>query len=61
MDPGSCQLMDVLKLPDLMDGKEYTGHTKDKGISLEMLLLVLMFHYTTELDNHCSIDSIDKS
>ena len=37
---------DVLKLPDLMDGKEYKGHTKNKGISLEMLLLllVLLFH-----------------
>ena len=43
--------MDVLKLPDLMDGKEYKGHTKDKGISLEMLLLALLFHYTPELGN----------
>ena len=53
--------MDVVKLPNLMDGKEYKGHTKNKGISLEMLLLVLLFHYTTESGNHCSIHSIDKS
>ena len=38
--------MDVVKSPDLMGGKEYKGHTKNKGISLEMLLLALMFHYT---------------
>ena len=38
--------MDDLKLPDLMDGKEYKGHTKNKGISLAMLLLALLFHYT---------------
>ena len=39
--------MDAVKSPDLMDGKEYKGHTKNKGISLEMLLLllVLLFHY----------------
>ena len=37
--------MDVVKSPDLMGGKEYKGHTKNKGISLEMLLLALMFHY----------------
>ena len=53
--------VDVLKLPDLMDGKEYKGHTKNKGISLEMLLLALLFHYTTELGNHCSIHPIDES
>ena len=47
--------MDVLKLPDLMDGKEYKGHTKNKGISLEMLLLALPFHYTPELGNHCRL------
>ena len=47
--------MDVLKLPDLMDGKEYKGHTKNKGISLEMLLLALLFHYTPELGNHCRL------
>ena len=38
--------MDVVKSPDLMGGKEYKGHTKNKGIILEMLLLALMFHYT---------------
>ena len=38
--------VDVLKLPDLMDGKEYKGHTKNKGINLEMLLQALLFHYT---------------
>ena len=42
--------MDVVKSPDLMGGimggKEYKGHTKNKGISLEMLLLALIFHYT---------------
>ena len=43
--------MDAVKSPNLMDGKEYEGHTKNKGISLEMLLLVLLFHYTTELGN----------
>ena len=46
--------MDAVKSPDLMDGKEYKGHTKNKGISLEMLLLlllVLLFHYSTELGN----------
>ena len=38
--------MDVVKLPNLMDGKEYKGHTKNRGISLEMLLLLLvpLFH-----------------
>ena len=38
--------MDVVKVPNLMYGKEYKGQTKNKGISLEMLLLALMFHYT---------------
>ena len=38
--------MDDLKLPDLMDGKEYKGHAKNKGINLEMLLQALLFHYT---------------
>ena len=38
--------MDVVKSPDLMGGKEYKGHTKNKCIGLEMLLLALMFHYT---------------
>ena len=47
--------MNVLKLPDLMDGKEYKGRTKNKGISLEMLLLALLFHYTPELGNHCRL------
>ena len=47
--------MDGRKLPDLMDGKEYKGHTKNKGISLEMLLLALLFHYTPELGNHCRV------
>ena len=46
---------DVLKLPDLMDGKEYKGHTKNKGISLEMLLLPLLFHHTPESVNHCRL------
>ena len=36
--------MDAEKSPDLMYGKEYKGHTKNKGISLEMLLLALMFY-----------------
>ena len=27
--------MDVVKSTDLMGGKEYKGHTKNKGISLE--------------------------
>ena len=44
--------VDVLKLPDLMDGKEYKGHTKNKGINLDMLLLPLLFHYTPESGNH---------
>ena len=26
--------MDGVKLPNLMDGKEYKGHTKNKGIML---------------------------
>ena len=38
--------MDDFKLPDLMDGKEYKGHTKNKGINLKMLLQALLFHYT---------------
>ena len=38
--------MDVVKSPDLLGGKEYKGHTKNKGISLEMLLMAMMFHYT---------------
>ena len=38
--------MGVVKSPDLMGGKEYKGHTKNKGISLEMLLLALMFYNT---------------
>ena len=33
--------MDVVKSPDLMGGKEYKGHVKNKGISLGMLLLAL--------------------
>ena len=37
--------MVVVKSTDLMGGKEYKGHTKNKGISLGMLLLALMFHY----------------
>ena len=39
--------MDAGKTPNIMDGKEYKGHTKNRGISLEMLLLllVLLFHY----------------
>ena len=45
--------MSVWKLPDLMDGKEYKGHTKNKGFSLETLLLALLFHYTPELGNCC--------
>ena len=53
--------MDAVKSPNLMDGKEYKGHTKNKGISLEMPLLVRLCHYTTELGNHCSIHSIDES
>ena len=48
-----CNGMDAAKSPNLMDGKEYKGHTKNKGISLEMLLLLilLLFHYSTELGN----------
>ena len=38
--------MDVVKSPDLMGGKEYKGHMKNKGIILEMLLLALMFQTT---------------
>ena len=38
--------MDVVKSPDLMGGKEYKGHIKNKGISLVMLLLALMFYNT---------------
>ena len=45
--------MDAVKSPNLMDGKEYRGHTKNKGISLEMLLLALLFRYTPEMGN-CS-------
>ena len=47
--------MDVVKLPNLMDGKEYKGHTKNKCISLEVLLLSLLFHYTPELGNRCRL------
>ena len=47
--------VDVLKLPDLMDGKEYKGHTKNKGISLEMLLQALLFHYAPEVGNCCRL------
>ena len=47
--------MNAVKSPNLMDGKEYKGHTKNKGISLEMLLLALLFHYTTELGNRCRL------
>ena len=47
--------MNVLKLPDLMDGKEYKGHMKNKCINLEMLLLALLFHYTPELGHHCRL------
>ena len=38
--------MDVVRSTTLMGGKEYKGRTKNKGISLEMLLLALLFHYT---------------
>ena len=34
--------MDAVKSPNLMDGNEHKGHTKNKGISLEMLLLALL-------------------
>ena len=45
MDDSSCPWVGAVKPPDLLDGKEYKGHTKNKGISLEMLLLlVLLFH-----------------
>ena len=37
--------MDAQKSPNLMYGKEYKGHTKNKGISSEMLLLVLLFQH----------------
>ena len=33
--------MDVEKTTDFMGGNEYKGHTKNKGIILEMLLLSL--------------------
>ena len=33
--------MHVVKSTDFMGGTEYKGHTKNKGISLEMLLLSL--------------------
>ena len=38
--------MDVVESPDLMGGKEYKGHTTNKGISLGMVLLALMFQPT---------------
>ena len=41
--------MYVGMLPNLMDGKEYKGHTKNKCISLEVLLLALLFHYTPDI------------
>ena len=47
--------MDVVTLPNLVDGREYKVHTKNKGISLEMLLLARLFHYTPELGNHCRL------
>ena len=47
--------MNAVKSPNLMDGHEYNGHTKNKGFSLEMLLLALLFHYTTELGNLCRL------
>ena len=47
--------MDVVKSPNLMYGKEYRGHKKNKGISLEMLLLALPFHYAPELGNQCRL------
>ena len=46
--------MDVVKIPNLMDGKEYKGH-KNKCISLEMLLQALLFHYAPELGNCCRL------
>ena len=33
--------MDVVKSPDLMGGKEYKGHTKNKCISLESPLTLM--------------------
>ena len=47
--------MDVVKLPNLMDGEEYKGHMKNKCISLEVLLMALLIHYTPELGNHCRL------
>ena len=38
--------MNVVKSPDLMGGEKNKGHMKNKGISLEMLLLALMFQTT---------------
>ena len=32
--------MDVVKSTDLIGGKEYKGHTKNKGISLESYFLL---------------------
>ena len=49
--------MDVVKVPNLMDGNEYKGHTKNKGISLDMLLLPLVFHYTPESGNHSRLST----
>ena len=40
---------------DVMDGKEYKGHTKNKCISLEVLLLSLLFYDTPELGNRCRL------
>ena len=49
--------MGAVKSPNLMDGKEYKGHTKNKGISLEMLLPALMFHYPY-VDGCCEFHQI---
>ena len=49
--------MDVVKSTDLMGGKEYKGHTKNKGISLESPQPLWMLAPVNGMDavNYCSI------
>ena len=46
--------MDVVKSTDLMGGKEYKGHTKNKGISLESPL-TLMDASSGQWDTFCEL------
>ena len=54
MDAGSCHGMDVVKSTDLMGGKEYKGHTKNKRVSLESPL-ALMDASSCQWDGCCEV------